>query len=170
MKQLLVLLALLLIIPTTLAGKRHSQPIDAMVFGSLIHVGGGGRIYRSDASGLILKLDDFGNVNVYHGGVEMGQGEQGAGALAEAQVPGEQGLQAQACEHAAVAGIGRPVGGDHAPGGAGGAALGDQGRGRGHEAAQQDGAPGRRRQGRRRRRGAPRVGIHRRGRARIRPA
>jgi CO/xanthine dehydrogenase Mo-binding subunit len=41
---------------------------------SLIHVGGGGRIYRSDASGLILKLDDFGNVNVYHGGVEMGQG------------------------------------------------------------------------------------------------
>lgn len=41
---------------------------------SLIHVGGGARIYRSDASGLILKLDDFGNVNVYHGGVEMGQG------------------------------------------------------------------------------------------------
>lgn len=41
---------------------------------SLIHVGGGGRIYRSDASGIILKLDDFGNVNVYYGGVEMGQG------------------------------------------------------------------------------------------------
>jgi CO/xanthine dehydrogenase Mo-binding subunit len=41
---------------------------------SLIHVGGGGRIYRSDASGMILKLDDFGNVNVFHGGVEMGQG------------------------------------------------------------------------------------------------
>jgi xanthine dehydrogenase molybdenum-binding subunit len=41
---------------------------------SLIHVGGGGRIYRSDASGLILKLDDFGNVNVFYGGVEMGQG------------------------------------------------------------------------------------------------
>jgi len=41
---------------------------------SLIHVGGGGRIYRSDASGLILKLDDFGNVYVFHGGVEMGQG------------------------------------------------------------------------------------------------
>ena len=41
---------------------------------SLVHVGGGARIYRSDASGLILKLDDFGNVNAYHGGVEMGQG------------------------------------------------------------------------------------------------
>ncbi len=41
---------------------------------SLFHVGGGGRIYRSDGSGLILKLDDFGNVNAYCGGVEMGQG------------------------------------------------------------------------------------------------
>jgi len=41
---------------------------------SLFHVGGGGRIYRSDGSGLILKPDDFGNVNAYYGGVEMGQG------------------------------------------------------------------------------------------------
>jgi xanthine dehydrogenase molybdenum-binding subunit len=41
---------------------------------SLFHVGGGGRIYRSDGSGMILKLDDFGNVNVFYGGVEMGQG------------------------------------------------------------------------------------------------
>jgi len=41
---------------------------------SLIHVGGSGRIYRSDASGIILKLDDYGNVNVFYGGVEMGQG------------------------------------------------------------------------------------------------
>ncbi len=41
---------------------------------SLVHVGGSGRIYRSDASGIILKLDDFANVNVSYGGVEMGQG------------------------------------------------------------------------------------------------
>jgi CO/xanthine dehydrogenase Mo-binding subunit len=41
---------------------------------SLFHVGGGGKIYRSDGSGLIMKLDDFGNVNVSCGGVEMGQG------------------------------------------------------------------------------------------------
>ncbi len=41
---------------------------------SMLHVGGSGRIYRSDASGIILKLDDFGNVNVFYGGVEMGQG------------------------------------------------------------------------------------------------
>ena len=41
---------------------------------SLVHVGGSGRIYRSDGGGVILKLDDFGNVNVSYGGVEMGQG------------------------------------------------------------------------------------------------
>lgn len=41
---------------------------------SLIHGGGGGRIYRSDGTGVIMKLDDFGNVSVITGGVEMGQG------------------------------------------------------------------------------------------------
>ena len=56
------------------AKKRGKGKQRGVGMASLIHVGGGGRIYRSDASGLILKLDDFGNVNVYHGGVEMGQG------------------------------------------------------------------------------------------------
>ena len=55
---------------------------------SLIHVGGGGRIYRSDASGLILKLDDYGNVNVFHGGVEMGQGLHSAMSLGIAEALG----------------------------------------------------------------------------------
>ncbi len=41
---------------------------------SLVHVGGSGRIYRADGGGVILKLDDYGNVNVSYGGVEMGQG------------------------------------------------------------------------------------------------
>jgi len=41
---------------------------------SLIHVGGSGRIYRSDASGITLRVDDYGNVYVASGGVEMGQG------------------------------------------------------------------------------------------------
>jgi len=41
---------------------------------SLMHVGGSGRIYRSDGGGVALKLDDFGNVYVSCGGVEMGQG------------------------------------------------------------------------------------------------
>ena len=54
--------------------KRGRQKRRGVGMASLIHVGGGARIYRSDASGLILKLDDYGNVYAYHGGVEMGQG------------------------------------------------------------------------------------------------
>ena len=52
---------------------------------SLIHVGGSGRIYRSDASGIILRLDDFGNVYVASGGVEMGQGLHSALTLTVAE-------------------------------------------------------------------------------------
>ena len=52
---------------------------------SLLHVGGSGRIYRSDGGGLILKLDDFGNVNVSYGGVEMGQGLHSALTLTVAE-------------------------------------------------------------------------------------
>jgi xanthine dehydrogenase molybdenum-binding subunit len=48
---------------------------------SLMHVGGSGRIYRSDASGMILRLDDYGHVHVHAGGVEMGQGLQSAVSL-----------------------------------------------------------------------------------------
>ena len=48
---------------------------------SLIHVGGGGKIYRSDGSGIILKLDDYGVVHVNYGGVEMGQGLHSAISL-----------------------------------------------------------------------------------------
>jgi xanthine dehydrogenase molybdenum-binding subunit len=55
---------------------------------SLFHVGGGGRIYRSDGGGVILKLDDFGNVNVYCGGVEMGQGLHSVLTLAVAEALG----------------------------------------------------------------------------------
>ncbi len=64
-------------------GNRHGVGMA-----SLIHVGGGGRIYRSDGSGLILKLDDYGNINVYHGGVEMGQGLYSVLTLAIAEALG----------------------------------------------------------------------------------
>lgn len=71
--------------------KSHSpdkQKRRGVGMASLIHVGGGGRIYRSDASGMILKLDDFGNVYAYHGGVEMGQGLHSVIRLAVAEALG----------------------------------------------------------------------------------
>ncbi len=40
----------------------------------LIHVGGGARIYRSDGCGTIIKVDDFGNVDVMTGATDIGQG------------------------------------------------------------------------------------------------
>ncbi|MBI4701587.1 MAG: xanthine dehydrogenase family protein molybdopterin-binding subunit [Deltaproteobacteria bacterium] len=55
---------------------------------SLVHVGGSGRIYRSDGSGIILKLDDYGGVNVSYGGVEMGQGLHSALSLMVAEALG----------------------------------------------------------------------------------
>ncbi len=55
---------------------------------ALINVGGGGKIYRSDGSGIILKLDDFGNVNVSYGGVEIGQGLHSALTLMIAEALG----------------------------------------------------------------------------------
>ncbi len=38
------------------------------------HVGGGSRIYRSDGCGAIVKIDDFGNVFLFTGASEIGQG------------------------------------------------------------------------------------------------
>jgi len=55
---------------------------------SLFHVGGSGRVYRSDGSGIVMKLDDFGQVSVFTGGVEMGQGFNAALMLASAEALG----------------------------------------------------------------------------------
>jgi CO/xanthine dehydrogenase Mo-binding subunit len=43
---------------------------------SLIHVGGGARIYRSDGCGTIIKMDDYGRVDVFTGATDMGQGSE----------------------------------------------------------------------------------------------
>ena len=55
---------------------------------SLFHTGGGCRIYRSDGTGIILKLDDFGHVSVVTGGVEIGQGFNQTLAIATAEALG----------------------------------------------------------------------------------
>lgn len=43
---------------------------------SLIHVGGGARVYKSDGCGTIIKVDDFGKVDVFTGASEIGQGSE----------------------------------------------------------------------------------------------
>ncbi|MBP1738176.1 MAG: aerobic-type carbon monoxide dehydrogenase, large subunit CoxL/CutL-like protein [Deltaproteobacteria bacterium] len=81
---------------TTVAGKlgwkekRGKQRNKARGVGmaSLIHPGGGCRVYRSDGTGIVLKLDDFGNVSIAIGGVEMGQGYYAAIVTATAEALG----------------------------------------------------------------------------------
>jgi CO/xanthine dehydrogenase Mo-binding subunit len=41
---------------------------------SLIHVGGGARVYKSDGCGNIIKMDDFAKVDLFTGATDMGQG------------------------------------------------------------------------------------------------
>ncbi len=43
---------------------------------SLLHVGGGAKIYRSDGCGTILKIDDHAHVTVITGSTEIGQGSE----------------------------------------------------------------------------------------------
>lgn len=43
---------------------------------SMIHVGGGARIYGSDGCGSIIKIDDFGRVSLITGATDIGQGAE----------------------------------------------------------------------------------------------
>ncbi|HEX7156416.1 MAG TPA: xanthine dehydrogenase family protein molybdopterin-binding subunit [Burkholderiaceae bacterium] len=43
---------------------------------SMLHVGGGAKIYPSDGCGTILKIDDFANVTLITGASEIGQGSE----------------------------------------------------------------------------------------------
>ncbi len=43
---------------------------------SMLHVGGGAKIYPSDGCGTILKMDDFGHVTLMTGASEIGQGSE----------------------------------------------------------------------------------------------
>jgi CO/xanthine dehydrogenase Mo-binding subunit len=45
-------------------------------YASMLHVGGGAKIYRSDGCGTILKLDDYGFLTIITGSNEIGQGSE----------------------------------------------------------------------------------------------
>jgi xanthine dehydrogenase molybdenum-binding subunit len=47
---------------------------EGVGFASLIHVGGGARVYKSDGCGTIVKMNDYAQVDVFTGATDMGQG------------------------------------------------------------------------------------------------
>ncbi|MCX8022265.1 MAG: xanthine dehydrogenase family protein molybdopterin-binding subunit [Syntrophorhabdaceae bacterium] len=55
---------------------------------SLIHVGGGARVYKSDGCGTIIKIDDYGKVDVFTGSTDIGQGSDTVIAQIVAEVLG----------------------------------------------------------------------------------
>jgi len=58
----------------TLKWDAEKKDGEGVGMASLIHVGGGARVYKSDGCGTILKMDDFGKVDVFTGATDMGQG------------------------------------------------------------------------------------------------
>jgi xanthine dehydrogenase molybdenum-binding subunit len=58
----------------TLEWDAENKEGEGVGMASLIHVGGGARVYKSDGCGTIIKMDDFGKVDVFTGATDMGQG------------------------------------------------------------------------------------------------
>lgn len=54
-------------------GKHNGRGVGVASF---LHVGGGARVYLSDAQGIILKVDDDGKITVITGGTDQGQGSE----------------------------------------------------------------------------------------------
>jgi len=61
-------------VKATLEWDRPKQKGEGVGMASLIHVGGGARVYKSDGCGTIVKMDDFGKVDLFTGATDMGQG------------------------------------------------------------------------------------------------
>jgi xanthine dehydrogenase molybdenum-binding subunit len=54
--------------------KAAGSKVRGVGLASLLHNGGGAKIYRSDGCGTIIKMDDIGRVDVFSGSMEIGQG------------------------------------------------------------------------------------------------
>ncbi|MGD8664097.1 MAG: molybdopterin-dependent oxidoreductase, partial [Desulfobacterales bacterium] len=79
-------------VKTTLEWDRPKKKGEGVGMASLIHVGGGARVYKSDGCGTILKMDDFGKVDLFTGATDMGQG---ADTIVAQIVAEELGLQVE---------------------------------------------------------------------------
>ncbi|HOE18419.1 MAG TPA: xanthine dehydrogenase family protein molybdopterin-binding subunit [Syntrophorhabdaceae bacterium] len=69
-------------------GKKGKGGNRGVGMASLIHVGGGARVYKSDGCGTIIKMDDFGKVDVFTGASDIGQGSDTIIAQIVAEVLG----------------------------------------------------------------------------------
>ncbi len=56
--------------------KREKKKGRGLGVASFLHVGGGARVYLSDAQGVILRVDDDGKLTVITGGTDQGQGSE----------------------------------------------------------------------------------------------
>lgn len=54
--------------------KSAGSKVRGVGLASLLHNGGGAKIYKSDGCGTIIKMDDTGRVDVFSGSMEIGQG------------------------------------------------------------------------------------------------
>lgn len=61
------------------------KPNEGVGLASMFHVGGGGRVYKSDGCGVIAKLDDFGRLSIMTGATEIGTGSDTAMAMIAAE-------------------------------------------------------------------------------------
>jgi xanthine dehydrogenase molybdenum-binding subunit len=61
------------------------EPFEGVGMASMFHVGGGGRVYKSDGCGVIAKLDDFGRLSLMTGATEIGTGSDTAMAMLAAE-------------------------------------------------------------------------------------
>ena len=67
---------------------KNKEIYEGVGLASMIHVGGGGRVYRSDGCGVIAKLDDFGRLTLITGASEIGSGSDTAMAIIAAETLG----------------------------------------------------------------------------------
>ncbi len=70
------------------SGKRKAKEGRGFGMATLIHVGGGARVYKSDGCGTIIKMDDYGKVDVFTGSSDIGQGSDTIIAQIVAEVLG----------------------------------------------------------------------------------
>jgi xanthine dehydrogenase molybdenum-binding subunit len=70
------------------SGKRGEKPGRGFGMACLVHVGGGARVYKSDGCGTIIKIDDYGKVDLFTGASDIGQGSETVIAQIVAEVLG----------------------------------------------------------------------------------